>query len=148
MDRALSGAIIPGQNESGSNGNGGVLCIPPSSSITVAPLSNCLVSYPSDSLVRFTHMQRGSRCILLPQQTGQSKVSVLYIYIYIYIYSVSWRLEHSRWVHKTYIYINSMPTYIHGVLVVFREKQLELDKTSISSLPKGKTSQWVFWHWP
>ena len=45
IDRALSGATIPGQNEPGSNGNEGMLRIPQSSSITETKLSDCLVSY-------------------------------------------------------------------------------------------------------
>ena len=34
IDRPISGATTPGQNEPGSNGNGGVLSIPQSSRIT------------------------------------------------------------------------------------------------------------------
>ena len=51
MDRALSGATIPGQSGPRSNGNEGVLCIPPNSSITGTLPSDCLVSYPGCSLV-------------------------------------------------------------------------------------------------
>ena len=51
IDRALSGANIPGESGPGSNGNEGVLCIPQSSSITGTSLSGCLVSYPGHSLV-------------------------------------------------------------------------------------------------
>ena len=46
IDRTLSGATTPGQIGPGSNWNKGVLCIPLSSSISVASPSNCLVSYP------------------------------------------------------------------------------------------------------
>ena len=42
---ALSGVTIPGQSRPGSNGNGEVLHIPQSSSITGTSLSDCLVSY-------------------------------------------------------------------------------------------------------
>ena len=49
-DRTLSGATTPGQSELGSNGNEGVLCIPPNSSITGVSRSDCLVSYPGHSL--------------------------------------------------------------------------------------------------
>ena len=45
IDRALSGATIPGLSGPGSNGNKGVLCIPQSSSITGASPLDCLVSY-------------------------------------------------------------------------------------------------------
>ena len=44
-DRTLSGATIPGQGESGNNGNEQVPCIPQSSSITESSPSDCLVSY-------------------------------------------------------------------------------------------------------
>ena len=46
IDRALSGATIPGQSRPGSNGHKWVLCIPQSFNITEASPSNCLVSYP------------------------------------------------------------------------------------------------------
>ena len=48
IDRTLPGAITPGQ--SGSDGNEGLLRILQSSSITGASPSNCLMSYPGDSL--------------------------------------------------------------------------------------------------
>ena len=51
IDRALSGATIPGQYGPGSNGNEGVLRIPQSSSIIEASPSDHLVSYPEHSLV-------------------------------------------------------------------------------------------------
>ena len=50
IDRALSGATIPGQSRPGSNGNGAVLCIPKSASLTGSTSSDCLVSYPEHSL--------------------------------------------------------------------------------------------------
>ena len=46
IDRILSGAPTPGQSGPGSDGNEGVLCIPQSTSITVASQSDCSVSYP------------------------------------------------------------------------------------------------------
>ena len=46
IDRIVSGATTPGQNEPWNNGNEGVLCIPQDSSITEAAPSDCLVSYP------------------------------------------------------------------------------------------------------
>ena len=45
IDRALSGATIPGQSGPGSYGNEGVLHIPQSPSITETSPSDCLVSY-------------------------------------------------------------------------------------------------------
>ena len=48
-DRTLSGATTPGQSELGTQGNEGILHIPLSPSITVAPPSDCL-SYPGLSL--------------------------------------------------------------------------------------------------
>ena len=65
IDRTLSGP--------GSDGNEGVLCIPQSSSITGASLSDCLVSYPGHSLGewRLTPLQRCSQYILQPQLTEQ-----------------------------------------------------------------------------
>ena len=48
----LSGATILGLSGSGSNGNGGVLCIPQSSSITGTSQSDCLVSYIGHSVRR------------------------------------------------------------------------------------------------
>ena len=50
MDRALSGATTPGQSEPASNSNEGVLRILQSSSITGTSPSDCLVSYPGQSL--------------------------------------------------------------------------------------------------
>ena len=49
-DRNLSGASALGQSGPGSDANEGVFCIPQSSSITEASLSDCLVSYLGHSL--------------------------------------------------------------------------------------------------
>ena len=46
IDRALSGATIPGQSRPGNNGNEEVLYIPQSPNITESSPSDCLVSYP------------------------------------------------------------------------------------------------------
>ena len=72
IDRALSGATIPGKSGPENNGKKGVLRIPQSSSITGTSPSDCFVSYPGHSL-RWgrTPLQRISRCILEPQPTGQ-----------------------------------------------------------------------------
>ena len=48
--RARSGATIPGQSESGSDGNEGVLRIAQNSSITGTSPSDCLESYLGYSL--------------------------------------------------------------------------------------------------
>ena len=45
-----SGATTLGQSGPGSDSNEDILCIPQSSSITGASLSDCLVSYPEHSL--------------------------------------------------------------------------------------------------
>ena len=50
IDRALSGATIPGQSGPGSEGNEEVFYIPQISSITEASLSGCLVSYPGNCI--------------------------------------------------------------------------------------------------
>ena len=50
IDRALSGAILPGQSGSRSNDNEGVLHIHQSPSITGISLSDCIVSYPGHLL--------------------------------------------------------------------------------------------------
>ena len=52
-NRALSGAIPPGHNGPGSDGNKEVLCISQGSRITRASPSDCLVSYPGHSFVGF-----------------------------------------------------------------------------------------------
>ena len=45
-DRTLSGVITPGQSESGSDSNEGVLHVPQSSIITEVLPSDYLISYP------------------------------------------------------------------------------------------------------
>ena len=45
----LSGPTTPGKSGPGSDGNEGVLCIPPSSSITKTSPSDCFMSYPGHS---------------------------------------------------------------------------------------------------
>ena len=78
IDRALSGATTPGQSGPGSNGNEGVLCILPESSITGTSPSDCLVSYRGHSWGgRLTRRQMCSRCILPPQTTGQFSLQTL-----------------------------------------------------------------------
>ena len=49
-DKTLLGISTPGQSGPGSDGNEGVLCIPQSSSITGASLSDCVMSLPACSL--------------------------------------------------------------------------------------------------
>ena len=62
----LSGATTPSQSEPESDGNEGVL------RMTGTSPSDCLVLYPGHSLVGGgLPLQRSSRCILLPQPTGQ-----------------------------------------------------------------------------
>ena len=51
IDRALSGATIPGQSGPGSNGNEGVPPYSPKLSITGTSPTDCLVSYTGHSLV-------------------------------------------------------------------------------------------------
>ena len=45
IDKTQSGATTLRQSRPGSDGNGGVLRIPQSSSITAASLSDCLITY-------------------------------------------------------------------------------------------------------
>ena len=54
IDRAQSGATIPGKSRPGGNGNEEVLRIPQSSSIAGTSPSDCLVSYPGHSLGALT----------------------------------------------------------------------------------------------
>ena len=80
MARALSGATIQDQNEPGSNGNEGVLCISQSPIITGTSPLDCLVSYPEYSLVGGLPLCRGAVGVFYSPSRG------IYIYIYIYIY--------------------------------------------------------------
>ena len=57
IDRTLPGNTTPYQSGPGSDGNEGVLRIPQSSCITVAPPSDCLVSYPWHSLRESYHSE-------------------------------------------------------------------------------------------
>ena len=69
----LSGATPPGQSGAGNYDNEGVFHIPESSNISETTPSDCLVSYPGHSWGgTLTFLQRGSRCILQPQPTGQN----------------------------------------------------------------------------
>ena len=63
IDKTLSGATTPGQSEPGSDDIEGVLRIPQSSNITGASPSDCLMSYPGQSLGSFTPLKRCSRCV-------------------------------------------------------------------------------------
>ena len=64
FDWTLSGAAIPGLSGLGSDSNEWVLHIPQSLIITGASPSDCLLSYPGQSLrVGLTPVQRCSRCI-------------------------------------------------------------------------------------
>ena len=74
MDRALSGATIPGQSGPRSNGNEEVLRIPQSSSITGSLLSDCLVSYPGHWMGVIPLCRGAVRVFNNPQQTGQRMV--------------------------------------------------------------------------
>ena len=111
MDRTISGAKTPCQSGPGSDGNGGVLRIPQSPSITGASPSDCLVSYPGlhpqptkqDFVEKILKVQRRlylSYLISWEMQRALSRIWTwvgdsisyddktyfIYIYIYIYIY--------------------------------------------------------------
>ena len=71
IERTLSGVATPGLRGPRINANERVLCIPQSSSITGASLSDCLISYPGQSLPgRFTPLQGYSRYFNSPSQLG------------------------------------------------------------------------------
>ena len=81
IDRNLSGTTTPGHGENGSDGNERVLNIPQSSIITETSRSDCLVSYPGQSLVGvLTLQQKSSRCLLLSQLTGQFELNVISVH--------------------------------------------------------------------
>ena len=63
IERTQSGAKTTAQSGPRSNGHGGVLRIPQSSSITEASSSDCLVLYTGHSLGNLILLQRSSRCI-------------------------------------------------------------------------------------
>ena len=89
-DRALSGAIIPGQSEPGSNDNEEVvLCIPQSSSITGASSSDHLVSYPG-------HLSGRS---LTPHPPCRGTVGVFYSPADWA--NVVWKTSQERWTMRT-----------------------------------------------
>ena len=65
--------VLPfrGQSGPGNNGNEGVFHIPQSSSITGTSPSDCLVSYPGDSLGRVLPLCRGTVSVFYrPSQLG------------------------------------------------------------------------------
>ena len=63
IDRTLSGTTNPGRSEPESYGNKRVFCIPQSSGITRASLSDCLVSYPGHSLGKILPLCRDAVCV-------------------------------------------------------------------------------------
>ena len=68
----LSGATIPGQSGAENDSNEGVLYIPQRSNITGSSPSDCLMSYPGQSLQgSLTHQQGYVPCILQPQPIGK-----------------------------------------------------------------------------
>ena len=70
IERALSGATIPGQSGPGSDDNEGVLHIPQSSRTGALP-SDCLVFYPGHMLEGcLTPLQKCDRGTLSSQPTG------------------------------------------------------------------------------
>ena len=77
IDRTLLGATTPCQSGHGRDSNEMVLCIPQIFSITGAPPSDRLVSYPGHLLWRgLTPGQRCSRCFLqLPTQPAELLIS-------------------------------------------------------------------------
>ena len=83
IDRALSGASIPGQSGPGSDDNEEVLHIPQSSSITGTSPPDCLVSYPGHSLVgeRAYTLCRGASLCILEQPTRQSYFWIIITFI-------------------------------------------------------------------
>ena len=70
----LSDATTQGQSWPRSDGNEAVLRIHQGFSNTGTSPLDCLVLYPGHSLKGLTPLQRSSRCILLPQATGQPKL--------------------------------------------------------------------------
>ena len=90
IDRTLSGATTLDNSGPGSNDNKGMLCIPQSSSIIRTSLSNCFVSYPGHSLGEgLTPPQRCSWCVLQPQPTVQSVVSIN-VFLWCHLFVSHW----------------------------------------------------------
>ena len=89
IDRTLSGATTMGQSWPGNDGNKEVLHILQRSRITGTSPSDCLVSYGGHWRGGDIPLQRCSRCILLPQLTGQyiymcvCEAKCCHIYVYI-----------------------------------------------------------------
>ena len=62
IDRTLSGTTTLGKSGPDCDGNKGVLCVPQNSSITGASPSDCLVSYPGNSLQGVLPLCRDAVC--------------------------------------------------------------------------------------
>ena len=93
----LSSTTTPGQSGRGSDGNEEEPRIPQSSCITGASPSDCIVSYPRNSLAgSLNPLQRCSRCIWQPQQTGPGKVKEPRLHFYLPIV----RCKKSKVKHK------------------------------------------------
>ena len=76
IDRTLSGVTSPNQSGPGSNGIEGVFCIPQSPSITWISPSDCLVSYPGNSLVGVLPLCREAVFVFYsPSRLGKMKYS-------------------------------------------------------------------------
>ena len=75
IDRTLSGATTPAQSGPWSNANEGVLCIPQSSRITEASLSDCLMLYPRHSLEGVLLLFRDAVCVFYsPSRLGLDRL--------------------------------------------------------------------------
>ena len=83
IDRALSGAIIPGQSWPGSDGNKGVPRIPQTSSITGTSPSDYLPSYLGHSLGGLPLCRGADGVFFSPSQLDKFCLVDIYIYIYI-----------------------------------------------------------------
>ena len=76
IDWTLPDVIIPGQSGPGSDGNEGVLGIPQSSSIIGTSRSDCLVSFPANSLECVCVCGVGGSYTTAKKQTVYSTVPV------------------------------------------------------------------------
>ena len=83
IDRTLSGATTPCQSGPGSNGNEGLLWIPPSFTITGTSPSDCLLSCLRHSLGVLPLCWDAFGVFYSPSWLRYEEVEEIYIYIYI-----------------------------------------------------------------
>ena len=124
IDRALLGATTPGQSGPGSDGNEGVIRIPPQLQPYWNLIIRCLVLYSGHLLGVLNPLLRCGRCIQLPQPTGP---------------------QETRWWGVLFLWRDAVGVFNNPCLLGNQKSKKAVVIGILETIPKGMKRSWKRW---